>query len=326
MKICFLGAGALGSAIGGALARAGADVTLVDRWPEQVAAINRDGLILRENGIDRTVRVRAVERPAEVGPVDLVIVLVKSFHTREALRSAAPLIGPATLVMSLQNGMGHEDIIAEIVGHERTAAGKTYVGGVLLSPGHVIAGIDGKETVIGELDGKVTERMQRIAATFNAAGLATRVSDNIRGTIWDKLLVNVATGALAGITRLTYGALYQVPEVKACALAAIAEGMAVAAAQGIALSYRDNEGPWIKAAEGMPAEFKTSILQSIEKGAPTEVDFINGSVVREGAKCGIPTPVNAALVACIKGIECGLAQARAAGQAAACVPAEGRLQ
>jgi 2-dehydropantoate 2-reductase len=313
MRICFLGAGALGSTLGGALARAGVDASLVTSSTEHVRKIERDGLTLRENGVDSVVRVRATTQPGDVGPVDLVIVLVKSFHTREAIATVQPLLAPATMVMSLQNGMGHEDILAEAVGADRVLAGKTYVGGVLLAPGHVVAGLAGKETVIGELDGSVTERVRRVADTFNAAGLLTRVSDNIRGTIWDKLLVNVATGALAAITRLPYGGLYQVPEIRDCALAAVAEAMAVARAQGVALSYADAEGPWIKAAEGMPPEFKTSMLQSIEKGAPTEVDFINGSVVREGEKCGVSTPVNRALVACVKGIEACAGRQRAAG-------------
>ena len=312
MKICFLGAGALGSAIGGALAEGGADVTLVDAWQAHVDAINRGGLTLRENGSDRRVRMCAVTDAAAVGPVDLVIVLVKSYHTRDAIERARALLGPHTMVMSLQNGMGHEDILGEVVGRERVLGGKTYLGGVLLAPGHVIAGLKGKETIVGELDGSLSERVRRVAAAFERAGLITHVSDNIRGTIWDKLLVNVATGALAGITGLTYGALYVVPEVKACALAAIAEGIAVAKHEGVRLSYGDPEGPWLKAAEGLPPEFKTSMLQSLEKGTKTEIDFINGAVVRTGARCGVPTPVNQALVACIKGVEFRMEQAAAA--------------
>lgn len=309
MKICFLGAGALGSAIGGGLAEGGADVTLVDAWPAHVDAINCNGLTLRENGVDRTVRVRAATDAASVGPVDLVIVLVKSYHTRDAIERAGALLGPRTMVMSLQNGMGHEDILAEAVGRERVLGGKTYLGGVLLGPGHVIAGLKGKETIIGELDGTVSERARQVAATFSRAGLICEVSANIRGTIWDKLLINVATGAIAGITRLTYGKLYQVPEVKACALAAISEAMTVAKAEGVVLSHSNPEGPWLKAAEGLPPEFKTSMLQSLEKGAKTEIDFINGAVVRAGVRCGIPTPVNQTLVACMKGIEAGMEQA-----------------
>ena len=190
-----------------------------------------------------------------------------------------------------------------MVGKHRVLAGKTYAGGVLLGPGHVIAGTKDKHTYIGELDGRITARATTIAETFTRAGLPTEVSANIVGTMWDKLLINVATGALAGITRLPYGGLYSVPEVKECALAAIAEGIAVAKALGVKLTSDKPEDAWNLAAEGLPREFKTSMLQSIEKGAPTEIDFINGSVVRWGERTKVPTPVNKALVACVKGIE-----------------------
>jgi 2-dehydropantoate 2-reductase len=121
--------------------------------------------------------------------------------------------------------------------------------------------------------------------------------------MWDKLLINVATGALSAITRLPYGGLYTLPQVKETALAAIAEGVAVAAANGIRLSIKAPVDAWNMAAEGLPAEFKTSMLQSLENGSVTEVDYINGSVVRWGERCAVPTPVNRALVACVKGIE-----------------------
>jgi 2-dehydropantoate 2-reductase len=303
MKICMLGSGALGSAIGGVLTEGGSEVWLVDQWQAHVDAINSSGLKLRDGGVDRIIKARARTSPAGIGPADLVIVLVKSFHTRAAIGEAGPIIGPDTVVMSLQNGLGHEEILAEVVGKERVLAGKTYVGGVLLAPGHVIAGTKGKLTHIGELDGRITDRARRIADVFNRAGLATTVSDNIMGTMWDKLLINAATGALAAITRLPYGGLYAVPEIKDCAVAAIGEGMAVARALGIGLSIKAAEDAWRMAAEGLPAEFKTSMLQSLEKGTATEIDFINGSVVRWGERCNVATPVNRALVACVKGIE-----------------------
>jgi 2-dehydropantoate 2-reductase len=163
--------------------------------------------------------------------------------------------------------------------------------------------VAGKLTFIGELDGRITPRVQAIADAFNAAGLATTVSDNIVGTMWDKLLVNVATGALTGITGLTYGQLYGEPLLKSTSLAAVAEAIGVAQAAGVRLSMTDPEQAWTLAAEGLPAAFKTSMLQSLERGTMTEIDFINGSVVRWGQRYGVPTPVNATLVACIKGIE-----------------------
>ncbi len=312
MKICVLGAGALGCAIGAALAQAGADVWLLNRSKAHVDAMNDAGLVLVSTEGEQRVPVQATTDAQEVGTVDLVIVLVKSFHTREAITGARALIGKDTLVLSLQNGLGHEDVIGEIVGRERVLAGKTYVGGVLLAPGRIVSGTAGKQTFLGELDGTVTERARRIAALFNDAGLATTVSDNILGVMWDKLLVNVATGALSGITRLPYGDLYAVPELKATALAAVAEAMAVARKAGIRLQFTEPEQAWERAAEGLPAEFKASMLQSLEKGSITEIDFINGAVVRGGQKLGVATPVNATLVGCIKGIERALAAGRPA--------------
>ena len=307
MKICVLGAGALGCAMGGVLTEAGHEVWLINRNAVQVGAMTQRGLMLRTDGVDRTVLVRAATSAAGVdsasGSVDLLIVLVKSFHTAEAMRSAVSLVGPQTVVLSLQNGLGHEDVLAEIVGRDKLLAGKTYVGGTQLAPGHVIAGTRSKLTVIGEPGGTFSARAEAVAAAFNAAGLDTAVSDNIMGTVWDKLLVNVATGALSGITRLPYGQLYQVPELEACAVAAVTEAMAVARACGVRLSITEPVEAWRMAGAGLPFEFKNSMLQSLEKGSITEIDYINGAVVQQGARYGIPTPVNQTLMAAIKGIE-----------------------
>ena len=303
MKICFLGAGALGSSIGGALTEAGLDVYLIDQWAEHVNEMNINGLKVKEGSTERIIKVKAKTDCTGIGPADLVIVLVKSFHTKEAIEKASPIIGENTLVMSLQNGLGNEEVLAEVLGKERLIGGKTYVGGVLLKPGQVVSGVKGKVTYIGELDGSNTERINCVAEVLNKAGLLTNVSTNIVGMIWDKLLINVATGALSGITRLPYGGLYKVPEIRDCAFEAILEGIVVAKANGVTLSTEDPEAIWLKAAEGLPDEFKTSMLQSLEKGAKTEIDYINGSVVRWGQKSNIPTPVNKALVANVKGIE-----------------------
>lgn len=310
MKIAILGAGSLGCAIGGVLAEAGNDVWLINRNDKLVDVLNSKGLTLRDGGIDRLVPVKAATSAQAVGVVDLVIVLVKSFDTAAAMAAAMALVGPQTHVLSLQNGVGHEEILAELVGRERVIGGKTYAGGSQLSLGHISIGTRGKETIIGELDGglngEVTERTTQIAALFTAAGLQTTVSRNIMQTIWEKLLVNISTGALCAITGLPYGKLYAVPEVEATALAAVVEAMAVAKASGVQLTTTNPKQPWLKAAAGLPPEFKTSMLQSLEKGSVTEIDFINGAVVRQGQKYGIPTPVNQTLVACIKGIEATL--------------------
>ena len=303
MKIYFLGAGALGCAIGGTLAAGGTDVTLIDPFEAHVNAINQHGLRMKDGENERVVRVKATTSSRGLAPPDLIIVLVKSFHTEEAITAALAIVGEHTAVMSLQNGMGHEEILARVAGASHVLAGKTYVGGVMLGPGHIIAGTRGTLTDMGELDGSISARVKAIAAEFERAELPAVVSDNIVGKIWDKLLINVSTGAVSAITGLTYGPLYQLPEIEATALAAVGEAMAVARAAGARLSVKTPRDAWTMAAAGLPVEFKTSMLQSLEKGSITEVDFINGAVVRGGQRHGVPTPVNQTLVSLVKGIE-----------------------
>lgn len=305
MKICMLGTGSLGSTIGGTLAQGGSEVYFVDQWKEHIDKINENGLKMTDEKEDWYVKVDARTSAEGMGPVDLVIVLVKSFATKEAVSQLKEtnVIGENTLVMSLQNGLGNEETIAEVVGEANVISGKTYVGGRLLSPGYVSAGVKGKYTYIGELTGEITDRIQAVCDEFNKAGLLCEVSDNIKGLIWDKLLINVAAGALCGITRLPYGPLYEEEYIKETAVAAIQEGIDVAKAAGVKLKFEDPEYPWYAASEGLPETFKTSILQSLELKRPTEIDFINGSVVEWGKKFGIPTPVNRTLVTCVKGIE-----------------------
>jgi 2-dehydropantoate 2-reductase len=313
MKIAILGAGSLGSAIGGVLAEHGNEVVLVNRNAAFCAAVNANGLTLQDGGAagtPRTVRLQAIQgvasQPVHSIPFDLIIVLVKSKDTEAVVRSALPWVSEHTTFLSLQNGLGHEDIIGGIVGSHRVLAGKTYVGGLMTAPGVVTMGIENKDTIIGELDGALTPRVQAIGKVFADAGLQTVVSDNIMGAMWDKILVNVATGAITGITRLVYGLLYQVPELEATACAAVLEAMAVAKAKGIKLSITEPQAAWHKAGRGLPFEFKASMLQTLEKNAVTEIDYINGAVVRDGKALGIPTPVNETLVALIKGIEFGI--------------------
>lgn len=303
LKILFAGAGALGSTIGGVLAEGGNEVWLINRDTAHVDAINAHGLRMRDGTEERVVQVRASAGYDGIGPVDLVVVLVKSYDTETVVRAAKPVIGPNTVVMSLQNGLGHEEVLADIVGRDRVLAGKTYTGGVLLGQGHVLIGTKGKETIIGELDGSVSDRTKAIAEAFRAAGLETEISTNIVGTMWDKLFINIAGGGITAITRLTYGGMYSLPEMEQVGLSAIQEAMDVARAAGVTISTADPRQAWLKAGAGLSPQFKTSMLQSMERDAPTEVDYIHGSVVRWGQRTGVPTPVNSTIVALVKGIE-----------------------
>ena len=302
MKVCILGAGSLGSTIGGALAKAGNEVHFVGRAPH-MDAVNENGLVMVTPTGDQTVHPIGHTTPEGIGVCDLVIVLCKAFDTAKTMEEGKELVGPGTTVMSLQNGLGAEDVLCECVGADHVIGGKTYIGGMLLGPGRVQATIPGKDTFIGELDGSVTDRTRAIGKAFDDAGMHCIVSDNIMGVIWDKLLVNVATGAVCGITHLPYGDMYEEEKLVATAVAAVQEGIDVAHAAGVKLTYENPMDTLELARAGLPKSFKPSILQSLEKHRPTEVGVINGAVVAQGKKYGVPTPVNETLVACVVGIE-----------------------
>ncbi len=303
MLICVIGAGSLGSAIGGTLATAGHDVTLVTRNRAHVEAIVSAGLRMHDGASEQVVDIAAATGYDGLEPVDLAIVLVKSFDTDDAIGAAMPVIGERTVVLTLQNGVGCEEIIAGRIGFERVVAGRTFVGGRLVEPGVVEYGVVGRRTTIGELDGARSDRIEEIAATFERAGMAVDVSTDIRAMMWEKLFVNVATGAWSSLTGLPYGELSTHPDVEAMAIATVAEAMEVARALGIAVTTTDPEVPWRRAWEGLPYGFKASMLQSVEKGSRTEVDVMHGAVCRGGRQSGVPTPVNDTLWAAVRGLE-----------------------
>ena len=310
VHVVVAGAGSLGSAIGGTLAGAGHDVTLVTRNADHVAAIGAGGLRLDDGRSVRTVAVRAATNYDAVPAADLVVVLVKSFDTTAATTAARPVVGRDTVVLTLQNGVGCEEMIAAVVGAGRVVAGRTFVGGRIVEPGLVEYGIAGRTTTIGELDGSVTERIGRLAASFTAAGLHTTVAEDVVAMMWDKLLVNVATGAWSALTGLPYGELSVHPDVEPMAIATVAEAMTVARALGIAITTHDPAEPWRRAWTGLPHGFKASMLQSIEKGSRTEVDVLHGAVCRAGRVAGVRTPINDALWAAVRGLERRLELAR----------------
>jgi 2-dehydropantoate 2-reductase len=307
VDVCMLGAGSLGSVVGGALASAGHRVTLVTRNDAHVSAIVADGLRLRDDHGERVVWVAATTRPEALEAPDLVIVLVKSFDTEAALASAPHLFGAATAVLTLQNGVGCEETISDIVGRDRVIAGRTFVGGTIVAPGIVQYGIVGRRTVLGELDGTVTARLRAIATAFEDAGMEVDLSTDIVAMMWEKLFVNVATGAWSALTGLPYGELSVHDGVEEMAVATVAEAITVARALGIAVTTTDPSVPWRRAWEGLPYGFKASMLQSIEKGSRTEVDVMHGAVCEAGRRAGVPTPINDTLLAAVHGLERRLA-------------------
>jgi len=303
MRIVVAGAGSLGSAMGGVLALAGHDVTLVSRNTAHIDAVRRSGLVLDDGATRSVVPVHAAVDYDHLPVADLVVVLVKSFDTERAARAATPVVDPSTTVLTLQNGVGCEEVVASVLGADRVIAGRTFVGGRLIEPGCVEFGIRGRSTTIGELDGSDTQRIRDIATTFTDAGMTTEVTDDVESMMWEKLFVNVATGAWSALTGLPYGELSVHPDVEAMAIATVAEAMSVARALGVNLVTTDPAEPWRRAWTGLPYGFKASMLQSIDRGSRTEVDVLHGAVCTAGKRVGVPTPVNDTLWAAVRGLE-----------------------
>lgn len=301
MKIAVMGAGAMGSLFGGLLADAGEDVTLIDIWKEHVDAINARGLRVTGISGDRTIEVNSTTDPGKVGPVDLVIIFVKSYDTAEAARDAMPMASDETVFLSLQNGLGNIDNIAEAAGKHRIIRGVTAQGSTMRGPGEIYHAGQGP-TVIGELDETSTERVKRIAKAFNHAGIHTEISSNITGALWSKVLVNVGINPLTALTGLRNGELLDHPEIRQVMKRAVEEATMVAQSLGIEMEF-DNPVEKVHEVAEATAANRSSMLQDVERGRKTEIDALNGAIVELGRRIGVDTPVNDTLVAAVKGLE-----------------------
>lgn len=303
MKIAIIGAGAMGCLYGAKLSAVpNNEVYLIDVWAEHIQTINANGLVMEEDGKGKSFRLlKGVTEAADAGVCDLALIFVKSTLTGAAVKMNQAVFGPDTVVLTLQNGLGNIELILGEIGGNNVIAGTTAHGATMLGPGKMRHAGSGK-TIIGELDGRRTDRIERIAELFREAGLETDISDNVLGLVWDKLLVNVGINALTGITRLQNGELLNHPELEAILEAAVSEAHAVAAAKGIKLSYDDPVGH-TKAVCKATAANKSSMLQDILNGKQTEINMINGAIVREGKQVGVLTPVNFVLANLIQFIQ-----------------------
>lgn len=303
MKIAVVGAGAMGSVMGSLLAKAGNDVTLIDVWPEAIQRINADGLRIEDKaGKTETIRIPATDKPAEVGPVDLVLVFVKCYHTEAAVGNAAPLLGPGTVVLSLQNGWGNGPRISGIVGPERVILGVCYHSATVAGPGHVLH-VGRGMTYIGELDGKMTERLAGIADVFSKAGIEVTTTPTVLKEIWSKLALNVCTLPTSALLRFFAPQLVQYEPMLELMRALLRETVTIANAQKISLDFDERWEAITGLLKRCGPGAKASMLQDVEKGRQTEIDVINGAVVEAGRRLQIPTPYNDAMVWLVKSLE-----------------------
>jgi 2-dehydropantoate 2-reductase len=296
MRIAVIGCGAVGSLFAANLGTLDdVEVWAYDPWQEHVDAINAGGLRLSGAG-DVVGRVRATADPAELPPCELGIVAVKSMHTSEAIAATAHAFGA---VCSVQNGAGNEELIAEHV--SEVIRGTTFPAGHVIEPGHV--GWDTKgDTHIGAFEPSPApfEKVQALADACTRAGMPTHALPDARGAQWRKLIFNAASNAIAALTGRTHGQVAE-PPTRELAWAVMAEGRAVADAQGITLDLSPEELFDHAARRDVAYAHKPSMLQDVEAGRETEIDFLNGAIVAFGDRYGIDAPLNRALTQLVKG-------------------------
>lgn len=300
MNITILGAGSLGCLLGGYLARAGHSVFFLDVLPERVEAIAGKALVIEGVGGDFEVSARA--GTAYDGPApEVVIVCVKAYDTERAARSVAGFIDAQTSVLTLQNGVGNIEHLAHYLPRDQLVAGTTALGANLLRPGHVHHAGDG-ETHVGDLAGEAVERAEALARLLSEARLPTTATTNVRHLIWSKLAVNVGINALTALLRVRNGRLLALEPVVAVMEVAVRECLAVADASGIEL---DGEATLrrVKDVARLTASNRSSMLMDVLSERRTEIDAINGAVVRRGRELGVPVPVNETLTALVHAVE-----------------------
>ncbi|WP_244849211.1 ketopantoate reductase family protein [Caballeronia sp. SL2Y3] len=293
MKIAVMGAGAVGCYYGGMLARAGHEVALIAR-PQHVEAIQREGLRLDTQTFDEHVRVSASTDASAAKGAQLVLFCVKSTDTDSAAQALAPYLDARSLVLSLQNGVENAERLRELLPHE-VAAAVVYVAAEMAGPGHI------RHHGRGELVIEPSTMSEDVAHMFAAANVPTEISDNVRGALWAKLILNCAYNALSAIAQVPYGRLVQGEGVTRAMRDVIDECVAVAKADGVTLPG-DVDAAVRRIAETMPNQY-SSTAQDLARSKHSEIDHLNGLIVRRGEALGVPTPANRMLHVLVKLVE-----------------------
>jgi 2-dehydropantoate 2-reductase len=308
MRIAMMGSGGVGGFFGGRLAHAGYDVSFVARGAH-LAAMREHGLTIENEpqGDIRLPEVRATDDPASLGPVDLVIVSVKLWDTESAARQIRPLLGPRTGVLSLQNGVIKDDILRRELGDAPVMGGVGYVATTLARPGVIHQTGTMQRVVLGEYDGRRSERAVFLHQALLKAGVAAELSTDVRRAIWEKYVFLVGLSAATTTMRAPIGPIRGNPRTRAFLLELMREAVAVGRAHGVALP-EDYAEQRLAFADGLPADMTSSMHHDLERGSPLEVEWLSGGVVRLGEARGVPTPANRAV--------CGILALHAAGRKA----------
>jgi 2-dehydropantoate 2-reductase len=295
MQVAVIGAGAVGCYYGGLLLKAGHDVTFIGRQPH-VDAINAHGLLLDTQTFKGHLPAKAATDASALAAPDLVLFCVKSADTENAGRSLTGRMRPDTSVLSLQNGVDNAPRLAAVIDHAVIPA-VVYVGSGMAGPGHI------KHHGGGGLSIGPSPVSEMLARTLRDAGIATTISDDIAVTLWSKLVINCAFNALSAVADISYGPMLALEGTREVVTSAVNEAIAVAKASGVTLPD-DLLAQILKIPDAMPNQ-KSSTAQDLARAKPSEIDFLNGHVVRKGAELSIATPTNQALQVMVKLAERG---------------------
>jgi 2-dehydropantoate 2-reductase len=300
MKIAVMGAGGVGGYFGGLLVRAGVeDVTFIARGPH-MEAINRDGLTV-ESGLKGQFNVTAyaTDDTASVGPVDLVIFTVKMYHNAEAIETVRPLVGPDTVVLTLQNGIDNGNQLSDAFGKERVMVGMAVVQARIEKPG-VVAQLGHLGSVtFGEIDGGITPRGEKLLEIFKQADWSVELTDNAMRALWRKFIYLTGSAEVNAATQITYGEMRTLPETRALIISAWKEIVEVARAKGADVG--EDIISWCESfLDSFAADGMTSLGNDFRAERPVELEGLTGTVVRMGAEVGVPTPIHSTIYALLK--------------------------
>lgn len=308
MKVVIVGPGAMGLLFAAFLSKGASvgkqdkdEIWILDKNKERAEKINQNGIFVDGISGKWQAKVRATTQTKEIEQPQLIIIATKSYDTKSAITLAKPLITEDTSVLTLQNGIGNIEIIGESAGADKVIGGITNMGATLFNENQIRFAGHG-ETIIGKPDGTTPPELRQIREIFNKAKLETKVSRDIKGILWSKLIINVGINALSALTRLHNGRLIEFEGTRKIMREAVTEAVKVAKRKRIKLVYEDPLAKVEAVCEATAANV-SSMLQDILRKKRTEIDFINGVIVRIGQEIGVPVPVNSLLVDLIKTIE-----------------------
>lgn len=294
MRVVIVGAGAMGCLFGFLLHKAGKEVRLLEKHSDLVNHIKKYGIHVEGISGEHHFFPSITSEAGEIKQAEFIIIFVKAFDTYQAILNAKSLVGLESAVLTLQNGIGNVEEIVRVVGHKQTMAGTTAHGATVLGLGHIRHAGTG-ETVIGELDGSKTSRLEKVKAFLESAGINVQITQDITGLLWSKLLINVGINPLTGITGLRNGELLDYEETRAIMRRAVNEAKSVVDRKGVHLIY-PNHLQKVEAVCQATARNISSMLQDVQNKKKTEIDYINGAILREGKKLSLDMPINQALI------------------------------